>query len=73
MSWVVDTSLDHLVEGEPTGCLLVLQLHVDVVSEAFCHPIIMLGQVGIAWDLAVARKQSKVTLNEKFRSLEVHV
>ena len=53
MSGVVDTSLDHLIESEAARCLLVLQFHVNVVSETFCHPVVMLGQIWEAGNLAV--------------------
>ena len=41
------TSLDALIEGETRGCSFVSQLLVDLRCEAFCHPVVVLGQVGI--------------------------
>ena len=58
MSGVVDTCLDHLIESEAARCLLVLQFHVNVVSETFCHPVVMLGQIWEAGNLAVTVKNA---------------
>lgn len=55
MSGIVHSCLYHLIEGEAGSCLLVLYAHVDVVGEAFCHPVVMFGQVRIAGDLAVTK------------------
>lgn len=41
------TSLDALIKGEARGCSFVSQLLVDLRCEAFCHPVVVLGQVGI--------------------------
>lgn len=54
MSRVVHSRLNSLIKGETAACLLVLESLVDVMGETFCHPIVVLGQVRIAWDLGAA-------------------
>lgn len=42
---VVDTSLDDVIQGVATGCLLVPQLAINVFIEDFGHMVVVLGQV----------------------------
>lgn len=51
---IVYPRLYHLIEREAAARLLVLQLVVDVVREAFCHPVVVLGQIRISGNLTIA-------------------
>ena len=46
---LVLTCLDALIKGVPRGCSLVPQFLIDLRCEALCHPVVVLGQVGIVF------------------------
>lgn len=46
LTGVVDTSLDDIIHGEATGCLLVPELGIDILGQDFGHMVVVLGQVG---------------------------
>lgn len=43
---VVDTSLDDVIQGVSTGCLLVPQLAVNLLGQRLGHMVVVLGEVG---------------------------
>lgn len=47
LTGVVNTSLDDIIHGEATGCLLVPQLAIQLLGQDLGHMVIVLGQVRI--------------------------
>lgn len=43
---VVDTSLDDVIQGVATGCLLVPHLAIEFLGQDLGHVVVVLGQVG---------------------------
>lgn len=43
---VVNTSLDDIIQGVATGCLLVPQLAIQILGQDLGHVVVVLGQVG---------------------------
>lgn len=43
LTGVVYTSLNDIVQGEATGCLLVAQISVHIGREHLCHVIVVLA------------------------------
>lgn len=43
---VVHTSLDDIIQGVATGCLLVPQLVIHILAQDLGHVVVVLGQVG---------------------------
>lgn len=46
LTGVVHTSLDDIIQGVATGCLLVPQFGINVLGQNLGHMVIVLGQVG---------------------------
>lgn len=43
---VVNTSLDDIIQGVATGCLLVPHLAIQFLGQDLGHVVVVLGQVG---------------------------
>ena len=46
MPWIINASLDDLIDRDPTAGDLVLDLPVDLRGQALGHPVVMEGQIG---------------------------
>lgn len=46
LTGVVNTSLDDIIQGVATGCLLVPHLAIQLLSQHLGHVVVVLGQVG---------------------------
>lgn len=47
LTGVVDTSLDDIIQGEATGCLLVPDFAIQLLGQDLGHMVVVLGQVGV--------------------------
>lgn len=47
LTGVVNTSLDDIIQGVATGCLLVPHLAIQLLGQDLGHMVVVLGQVGV--------------------------
>lgn len=47
LTWVVNTGLDDIIQGVPSGGLLVPKLGIDFLSQRLGHVVVVLGKVWI--------------------------